>query len=165
MISRSERARRLFEQGYTCSQSVCLAFSDLVPLDEETLAVVASGFGGGVGRMRGLCGCVSGMTLILNFAHSYNGPSKPDSAKAALYADIQAVAEQFRQKAGSLLCGELLGKAGQDTASTPSARTEAYYAQRPCAGLCALAAEILSHRLGESASVSYGQSEAEIHPV
>ena len=64
MQSRSERARQLFEQGYTCSQSVCLAFSDLIPLEEETLAIVASGFGGGVGRMRGLCGCVRGITLI-----------------------------------------------------------------------------------------------------
>ena len=165
MQSRSERARQLFEQGYTCSQSVCLAFSDLVPLDEETLAIVASGFGGGVGRMRGLCGCVSGMTLILNLLRSYSGPSRPDTEKAALYAEIQTLAQQFRQSAGSLLYADLLGQAGQDTSAVPSARTKDYYAQRPCAGLCALAADILSRHLQSLPQNTSGQTEAESQPV
>lgn len=165
MQSRSERARRLFEQGYTCSQSVCLAFSDLVSLDETTLAITASGFGGGVGRMRGLCGCVSGMTLILNLLHAYSGPSHSDDEKAALYAEIQTVAQQFEKAAGSLLCADLLGRAGQDTSAVPSARTEAYYAQRPCAGLCALAADILSRHLQTCPQNISGQTEAETQPV
>ena len=161
MQSRAEHARRLFEQGYTCSQSVCLAFSDVIALEKETLSVLASGFGGGIGRMREVCGCVSAMTLVLNWVHGYAGPPHTSEEKAALYADIQTVSELFREKAGSILCRDLLGQEGKDTCAVPSARTKSYYESRPCAGLCALAAEILSRHLAQTQPCGYGQSETQ----
>ena len=144
MQSRAEHARRLFEQGYTCSQSVCLAFSDVIALEQETLAVLASGFGGGIGRMREVCGCVSAMTLVLNWVHGYAGP--PHTSE---------------EKAGSILCRDLLGQEGKDTCAVPSARTKSYYESRPCADLCALAAEILSRHLAQTQPCGYGQSETQ----
>ena len=110
-MTRSEKAYNLFKEGYNCCQSVVLAFSDFIASqggpDEKTLATLCSGFGGGFGRMREVCGTVSGMTILAGFICPAALGDK--AAKASNYALVQAFAARFREAGGSIICRELLG--------------------------------------------------------
>ena len=147
---RAERAAGLFLQGYNCCQSVALAFADLLPLDEESLKALTSGFGGGVGRLREVCGCVSGMTVLAGFISPAPAPSDT-AARTANYALVQKFAAAFRESQGSIVCREILGIRAERKASPegpkPSERTPQYYATRPCAASCAVAARIVAEHL------------------
>ncbi|MGI6013888.1 MAG: C-GCAxxG-C-C family protein [Oscillospiraceae bacterium] len=139
----SETAKSLFLEGYNCAQSVAGAFSAELNLPLSTVTRLASSFGGGMGRMREVCGAVSGMSLVAGILYGYDDPKDRD-AKTAHYARIQQLAAQFREQFGSIVCRELLGAEGADHSHIPSARTDSYYKKRPCADLVATAAEILS---------------------
>lgn len=144
---RVRRAREIFHSGYNCCQSVALAFSEVTGLDEAALAAAASGFGGGIGRLREVCGCVSGMTLIAGFVSPATDPSDLTSRKAN-YALVQELAESFRQDNGSIICHELLGLApGTKEGPAPSPRTPEYYKTRTCEDRVASAARILAEKL------------------
>lgn len=151
-MTRSERAKALFLEGYNCSQSVVLAFSDVLKerlgLDREAAAKLVSAFGGGLGRMRGTCGCVNGMAVVAGAVSGYSDPEDQEG-KAALYGLIQELAAEFAAANGSLSCRELLMKADMepDSSPQPSARTAGYYRSRPCPDLAASAAGILERRL------------------
>ncbi|MCI6888077.1 MAG: C-GCAxxG-C-C family protein [Lachnospiraceae bacterium] len=142
----SEKARAYFLEGYNCSQSVLLAFHEELHLSPELAARMASSFGGGMGRLREVCGAVSGMFLALGLLDGYSDPQDQDGKKAQ-YALIQELAEAFREQNHSILCRELLGLDHHSDTPTPSARTAEYYQQRPCADLVADAAEILGEWL------------------
>ena len=135
-----ERAVELFVEGYNCAQAVAAAFGDLTGLDEKTAARMASCFGGGMGRMREVCGAVSGMLLVAGVLYGYDDP-KATTEKRELYAQVQAMAGQFREELGSIVCRDLLKNPPSDPNPTP--RTEQFYKDRPCARMVALAAEIL----------------------
>ena len=105
---RRERAMALFEEGYNCAQSVFLAFSDLHGMDTHTAAVLSSSFGGGMGRLREVCGAVSGMFLTAGILYGYDDPGAREE-KAVHYARIQELAKAFEEKNGSIVCRELLG--------------------------------------------------------
>lgn len=140
-MSRADRAEELFRQGYNCSQSVFAAFADIVGMTTEEAAKIASPFGAGFGKLREVCGAVSGMTLLAGYLSGYSDPADYGSKKE-LYAQIQKMGAEFREKEGSLICRELLGlKEGEDTVE-PAVRTEEYYRSRPCVGACRTAAEI-----------------------
>ena len=140
-MSRADRAEELFRQGYNCSQSVFAAFADIVSMTTEEAAKIASPFGAGFGKLREVCGAVSGMTLLAGHLSGYSDPADYESKKE-LYALIQKMCAEFREKEGSLICRELLGlKEGEDTVE-PAVRTEEYYRSRPCVGACRTAAEI-----------------------
>ena len=139
-MDRAERAAQLFLQGYNCAQAVAVAFSDLTGLSPELSAKMASSFGGGMGRMREVCGAVSGMLLVTSLLYGYDR-SEDHQGKKDLYALVQSLAEQFRQKNGSIVCRELLKNPPSDP--NPSPRTAEYYRQRPCAAMVYTAAEIL----------------------
>ena len=146
---RGERARNNFLQGYNCSQSVVLAFEDVLVehgLDVHTVARLASPFGGGMGRMREVCGAVSGMIMVLGLVEGYDDP-KAFRAKKELYVRVQELAGVYRDENGSIVCRELLGLGKGPSESTPERRTDAYYRKRPCAELCACAARILAEHL------------------
>lgn len=144
-MSREQKARENFLKGYNCAQAVLLAFADLTELDEDTLAKLSSSFGGGMGRMREVCGAVSGMFMAEGLLNGYADPEAKDE-KRELYARIQALAARFREECGSIICRELLeGKA--DSAPTPTERTAEFYQKRPCAELVALAAKILEEEM------------------
>ena len=134
------KAAELFLQDYNCAQAVAVAFSDVTGLDEKTSARLASSFGGGMGRMREVCGAVSGMFMVLGYLYGYDDP-KDNPGKKQLYKDVQALAEQFRQANGSIICREILKNAPSDP--DPSPRTAEYYAQRPCARMVMTAADLL----------------------
>lgn len=141
-MDHGQRAMELFQQGYNCAQAVLLAFSDLTCLEEETALKLAASFGGGMGRLREVCGAVSGMFMAAGLLYGSADPNDGDEKKAH-YARIQALAGEFREKNGSYICRELLSKVPTTQGSAPEARSEAYYKKRPCALLCRDAAEIL----------------------
>ena len=139
-MERAERAAELFLQGYNCAQAVAVVFSDLTGLSPELSAKMASSFGGGMGRMREVCGAVSGMLLVTSLLYGYDDPEN-DQGKKELYQLVQSLAGQFRERNGSIVCRELLKNPPSDP--NPSPRTAAYYRQRPCAAMVFTAAEIL----------------------
>lgn len=137
-MTRGERAKNNFLQGYNCTQAVMLAFSDLLGVDEQIVKSVALPMGGGMGRLRQTCGGVSGAVMCLGLLF-------PDKSKNEMYALVQEFARRFREKNGSINCGELLSGAGvkADTSPVAEARTPEYYKKRPCPDLIADAADIL----------------------
>lgn len=142
-----QKAEMLFKQGYNCSQAVLLAFCDELNMDKETAARLASSFGGGIGRMREVCGAVSGMCMVAGLCKGYSDP-KDMEGKKRHYSLIQKMANEFKEKNLSIICRELLGlSAGADSPS-PSPRTAQYYKKRPCAELVGIAAEIAAKELG-----------------
>jgi len=146
---REKRAKELFEKGYNCCQAVALTFSDVLGMSEEQIAALASGFGGGFGRMREVCGTVSGMTMVAGMISPATDLSDK-SAKAANYALVQEMANEFRQMNGSIICKELLGLSRPEGTHVPEDRTADYYKKRPCGELCSIAAGIVARKLKNS---------------
>lgn len=142
-MNRGEIAKQYFLSGHNCAQSVLLAFSDLTGLDKPTAMKLASSFGGGMGRLREVCGAVSGMFMVLGILYGEEDVTTQEK-KAAHYQRVQTLAAQFREKNGSIICRELLDQVETTQGSVPEARTKEYYTKRPCGELCAIAADILS---------------------
>ena len=141
-MTRKELAMENFKKGYNCSQSVVLAFSDLLGADESFLLKLSSSFGGGLGRLREVCGSVSGMAIVAGILYGYDDSSAKED-KAAHYERIQEMAKEFEKRNGSIVCREVLGLSAKHDVPTPEARTEEYYKKRPCAELVGDSAEIL----------------------
>ena len=139
-------AAELFLQGYNCAQAVAVAFADLTGLSPQISARVASSFGGGMGRMREVCGAVSGMLMVTSMLYGYDKP-EDEQGKKELYKLVQNLADQFREQAGSIICRDLLKSPPSDP--NPSPRTEEYYRQRPCARMVLLAGQILDAYIAE----------------
>lgn len=136
-MTKGELAESLFRSGLNCSQSVAAAFSEEMNMDKELVERLTIGFGGGMGRMREVCGAVSGMTFVLSAIYTNDDKSK-------IYERVQTVANEFKNENGSIVCRELLGFniKGSDN-PTPEARTTEYYKKRPCPQLVAMCADIL----------------------
>ncbi len=149
-MTHAEQAKYNFEHGCNCAQAVLLAFSDLTGLDETTALKLSSSFGGGMGRLREVCGAVTGMFMAAGLILD-GGKTDSQEEKMAHYARIQALAARFREEHGSYICRELLEGVQTSTGSAPEERTEAYYKKRPCAELCYSAAAILDAFLQEAA--------------
>lgn len=145
-MDHAEYAEELFYEGYNCAQAVAAAFCDVMDLDRETAAKLASSFGGGMGRMREVCGTVSGALLVLGMVKGYADPGDPE-AKSAHYARVQEFGRRFREEKGSIICRELLAGVPVSTGGTPEERTPDFYRKRPCAGLVYSAAQLLSEML------------------
>ena len=139
-MERKFYAAELFLKGYNCAQAVTMAFGDLLNLDEAYCAKMASSFGGGIGRLREVCGAVSGMALVAGLLYGYDGYDD-DEKKKAHYTLVQELAESFRKEVGSIVCRDILKNPPSDPAPTP--RTAEYYAQRPCARMVMLATQIM----------------------
>ena len=129
-----------FKEGYNCSQAVFAAFSEEVGLPRQTALQLASGFGGGIGRMREVCGAFSGAVMALGALYGSDDPAH----KTAVYAMVQELAAKFKAETGSLICRELLGLDKPEGDPHASPRTDAYYKKRPCAELCRIAADELA---------------------
>ena len=133
-MEKSDKAVELFKTGACCSQAVFCAFAEAFGMDPDTAMKVSAGLGGGVGRMREVCGAVTGATLALGLKY---GPDK-----AAVYPHVQELCARFKAECGSIVCRELLDGTGATQGGSPEARTEAYYRKRPCAEMVRLAAEL-----------------------
>ena len=145
-MTRKEKAMQSFLDGYNCSQCMMLAFEDLLTIDIDTALKIASPFGGGMGRLREVCGSVSGMFMVLGFLKGYSTPGDYEGKKE-LYEHIQELARRYEEANGSIICRDLLGLSVQREEATPEQRTPDYYKKRPCAEKIGSAAEILEHYL------------------
>ena len=135
-MNKSDKAKQLFLSGYNCAQAVAAAFAEEMNMDEALVKKLTTGFGGGVGRMREVCGTVSGMAFVISALY--------DGDKGDIYAIVQENAAKFKKEHGSVVCRELLGLdiKGADS-PVPEKRTQQYYKKRPCAELVAMSAGIL----------------------
>ena len=140
-MDHSIKAGELFLTGSNCAQAVILAFNDITGLDDKTALRLSSPFGGGIGRMREVCGAVSGMFMVLGLLYGYEEPGEKDCNKKALYKEVQDLADKFRAVCGSIICREILKNPPSDPNPTP--RTAELYAKRPCARMVMTAARIL----------------------
>ena len=140
-------AADLFLNGSNCAQAVLTAFCDVTGLDPKLAAKLSSSFGGGLGRQREVCGAVSGMFMVLGLLYGYTEPGEKDCNKKALYKDVQALADQFREEVGSIICRDILKNPSTDP--NPSPRTEEFYKVRPCARMVMTAARILDRYIEE----------------
>ena len=137
MKSRTEQAVALFKEGYNCSQSVFAAYADLFGMDKATALRVSASFGGGIGRMREVCGAANGMFMVAGMLTGAT-EGKDQTAKKNNYEVVQRLAAEFKKENnGTYICRELLGldKEGKKVIpgdTTPDARTEEYYKKRPC---------------------------------
>ena len=148
-MSRAERAKEYFQQGYACSQAVALAFSDLMNVGEEEIAKIMLPFGGGLGRLRLTCGAVSGMAAVVGSVLSEK-ENTPENKKR-IYAVVQELCGKFQAENGSLICGDLLQgiKIPVEVGGVAEERTREYYKKRPCGELVYCAADILEKYLQE----------------
>ena len=147
-IDHAEKARQLFFEGYNCAQAVVCAFTDITGIDMKTSARLASSFGGGMGRMREVCGSVSGALMVLGIALGYSDPKDPE-AKKSHYHLVQDFAARFKEKNGSIVCRELLTGVEVSPGLEPEERTAEYYKKRPCPDLIADAAGIVDEMLAD----------------
>ena len=115
---RVQRAVELFMQGYGCCQSVVCAFADLYGLDEEMAFRIAAGFGGGVGRMRMMCGTVSALVILAGLEKGQTR-GEDREGKAACYQLVRELLETFKQRNGSIICAELLKMKAQPPSNSP----------------------------------------------
>ena len=141
-IQYDQKAMNLFKEGYNCSQSVFLAFKDLYGIDRHTALKLSSSFGGGMGRLREVCGSVSGMFLTAGILYGYDSP-KDRSSKTEHYKRIQELARSFEELNGSIVCRELLGLDQKKESYVPEERTKDYYRKRPCEQIVGCAAYIM----------------------
>ncbi len=144
-MNRAEKAEAYFKQGYNCAQAVVLAFADRMGIAEEQALMIASPFGGGMGRLREVCGAVSGMFMVYGAVHGY-ADTGDLQAKKELYQAVQRMAAEFSEQNGSIVCRELLGVPGAQS-PVPDPRGKEYDKKRPCASLVRMAAEIVGRYL------------------
>ena len=157
---RVAKAKRLFkEDGYNCCQAVVLAYNDIFGMDDNLAASLSSGFGGGMGRMREVCGSVSGMVMLAGLISPAADPSAKDG-RTRNYAMVQEVAGEFKAINGSIVCKELLGLVPMGSSSPvptespePSDRTPEYYKKRPCEELVGISARIIGEKILKSQNV------------
>ena len=148
-MSKAEKAGELFEMGYNCAQSVACAFQNEVGLTEGDILRATAAMGGGVSKMREVCGCVLGIAFVLGAVEG-TFPAKDRESKGRLYGNVQNLADLFKAEYGSVVCAELLG-IKRDGSSMPSERN-AEYKKRPCKEMVMKAAEILDTYFKEKES-------------
>ena len=146
-MDHSVQAAELFLSGCNCAQAVAVAFCDVTGMEPEFAKKISCGFGGGVGRLREVCGAVSGMVMAADLLYGYTDPGEDDIHKKEYYALVQELCNRFKEENGSYICREILDNPPTDP--TPCPRTAEYYAQRPCARMVMSAARILDDYIKE----------------
>lgn len=144
---RVNQAVENFETGFNCAQSVFLAYSDVFELDLDMAKKMSVSFGGGMGRMREVCGTVSAMAMLAGFKYPVIDPSDQE-ARTRNYAMVQKMGDLFKENHETIICRQLLPAAeAASTTPAPSVRTQQFYAKRPCSRYVADAARIAGRML------------------
>lgn len=144
--SRQEQAVEAFLNGCNCAQAVFSTYADLFGIDKQTAMNLTNSMGGGISRLREVCGTVSAMALLTGLAEGNVDP-KDLKAREKVYQKTRDLAAEFEAENGSLICRELLGILGREKSARPSERTPEYYKKRPCAKFVACAARIVEKEL------------------
>ena len=149
-MTRADNAEKMFkEEGYNCAQSVVGSFLDKMDLPKDVALKIASPFGGGMGRLREVCGAVSGIWIVLGYVEGYDDAADK-KGKAEVYKKVQTLAKKFRDQTGSIICRDLLNtEDAKDTSPIPSERTAEYYKKRSCVDMVRLATTILDEYFEE----------------
>ena len=147
MKTKAERAEELFLMGYGCAQSIFGAFSEEAGIDFKASMRIASGFGGGMGRMREVCGTMSGAFMVLGLIYGFDEPSA--TKKGEIYTRIKEIADKFKEKNNTIICRELLENVKITSGTAPEDRTQDYYKRRPCLAHIIYTAEILEEYIKE----------------
>lgn len=146
-MTRRETAESAFKEGYNCSQAIIKAYEDIIPEESrDTVLKMATSLGGGMGRLREVCGSVSASFLLIGLKNGYTDPDTSEKKKN-LYSIIQAFAKEYEEKNGSIVCRELLGLKEKRDEPIPEKRSAEYYLKRPCMSLIGDSAEILEKYL------------------
>lgn len=145
-MSRGQKAEEFFKSGYNCAQAVVMSYADVIGGDTQAYLRLSSSFGGGIGRLREVCGAFSGSCMVAGLLRGYDNENGVD--KGSHYALIQRLALKNKLQNGSIICKELLGATVNLSSADPSVRTAEYVKKRPCAELCRIAADILAEELG-----------------
>lgn len=143
---RTQKAVSLFEQGYNCAQSVFMAYADIFGVERELAAKLPTSFGGGMGRLREVCGALSGAFMLLGLKYPFTDVHNK-ALKNENYKKVQAVAGAFKQEMGSYICADLLHIRREAQHYVSADRTKAYYAERPCSKCVRVAAEIVGKEI------------------
>ena len=146
-MKNSEKAVKLFCDGYNCAQAVFGAFADDLGFDEKTALKIAAPFGGGFGRQREVCGAVSGMLMAFGYLYGYEN-AETGEIKMQHYEQTRALCDAFKKQNGSIICREILKDA--EVGGTPEKRTQQYYSERPCVRCVRTASEILEEYIKDS---------------
>lgn len=154
----AKKAMNLFLEGYNCTQAVFLAFSDKYEMDKDMALRLSSSFGGGMGRLREVCGSVSGMFMVAGILYGYDDVNNTELKKEH-YARIQALAAEFEKDNGSIVCRDLLGLGKGKDSPIPSERTQEYYKKRPCVKLIGMAAAIMEAYIMQQEQGAFEQSK------
>lgn len=139
-MTKAEKARELFLQGYNCAQATFGAFAEDYGIDLNTAVTLSAGLGGGIGRLREACGAVTGATLAVSLAMGSFDLNNPQ-AKTRVYEEVRRVVELFEKETGTIVCADMLGVARRTESPRAEERTSEYYRKRPCAELVYIAAE------------------------
>lgn len=148
-FTKAEKAEKMFRDGYNCSQAVFCAFAEDLGMNKEMALKLSSSFGGGMGRLREVCGAVSGMFMAAGMIFGYSDP-KDKTSKTAHYKLIQELAGRVKEKYGTIICRELLPPSARNTNPVPDDRTAQYYTKRSCAELVHDCAEILENYIEDA---------------
>ena len=146
-MNKRDVAIALFEEGFNCAQAVAAAFCDEAGVSKETMVKMASGFGGGFGRLREVCGAVSGMFMLAGLKYGKGIPNDLET-RTKVYDTVQKMAKEFETMNGSIVCGDLLGiNKPKDTGAVPTERNSEFYKKRPCVGCVEDCAKIVEKYL------------------
>lgn len=148
MRSRVEEAVKMFESGYNCAQAVFTTYANIFGMERDMALRLSCPLGGGMGRMREVCGTVTAMSLLEGLKEG-NTDSANEEAKAEVYGRVRELSAEFKRQHGSILCRELLHLDACEKSPVPDKRTAEYYAKRPCSQLVASAAKIIEEQLLE----------------
>lgn len=146
MTSHEQKAVELFRAGCNCSQAVFTAFCDVTGLDEKTALRMSSSFGGGLGRLREVCGAVSGISLAAGVLWGYDD-LEDKSLKTEHYKLVAGMANRFSDIFGSYICREILNLKDYKYSPVAEERTPDFYTRRPCERCIAAAARILDEEI------------------
>lgn len=142
----ADYAVQLFDQGYNCSQAVFMAFADKFGVEKNMAASLSTSFGGGFGRLREICGAVSGGAMLLGLKYPHLNPADLTS-KNANYQTVQNFVLEFKKQIGSYNCDDILDIFSEMEVSDPTTEIEKLYAEKPCARCVRVAAELIETRL------------------
>ncbi len=147
-MTKAEKAKALFLEGYNCAQATFGAFAEDYGLDQGVAMTLSAGLGGGIGRLRETCGAVTGATLAVSLAMGSFDLHNPE-AKTRVYEEIRRVVEIFEAETGSIVCADMIGVARRGDDANAEPRTPEYYKKRPCADLVYLAADAADKIISE----------------
>ncbi len=144
-MDRVELAVSLFQKGFSCSQALLAAYGDRFGLEREVALRIAAGFGGGMGRMAGTCGAVTGAFMLIGLKHG-GTTSEDRQAKARTHEAVREFAKRFISRHDSLICRELLG-CDISTSEGSQLAKEKKLAATVCSGLVKDAAQIVEEMI------------------